>query len=734
MTKIVSVPEGLTGPEDWKFTITVAANDGAPTAEKMSGEVTKAAPTITFGDFTFTAPGTYTYKVTETGTVEGVTNDSAATTGKTVTITVVDNGDGTLTATADSTTDKPLTFTNNYDVKPVEAEFDVQKVIVVPEGLKGPEEWSFDITVEAKDDAPAAEKMEGTVDQDNKTVTFGPFKFTAPGTYEYTITEDGDVAGVTNDEESKTVKIEVEDDGKGNLVVVSVTPETSVIIFYNTYDVEPTTAEIPVKKIIQMPDDLKGWNETLGGEFTFTLTAADGTPMPDVTSYKISDPNGGSVTFGDIEFTIPGEYTYTITESGKVPGITNDANASQTVTIKVVDNGDGTLTATVDPEAGITFTNIFDLVDVTIEKVWDDDDNKLGMRPDSITVVLLQNEKAYDTVVLSGSNKWSYTWSQLPQYRNGELVEYTIDELSVEPYYLALAADESGYVLTLTNNLVTPVTDDPPVTKTITKDKPENEDDTFTFVFTPISNTVGLDVDKMPMPVKEGAVTDKITIAVSEAGIPKEFGTITFYYAGTYVYTITEDDSAALPGYKYDGTVYTLTYVISRSEDGKSMEKVLTILKGEKVGEGEVVEVSEYEYENEYTAPPIDIPVEKVWKGEVDPEKTRPKSITVVLLADGKDSGKTLVLTEETEWKGVFEDLPSQDNGKKIEYTIQEIEVEYYTSTITGNMDEGFVITNICTYVDTGDHSNLLLWSASMAASMAGIGFVLKKKREEEAE
>ena len=92
------------------------------------------------------------------------------------------------------------------------------------------------------------------------------------------------------------------------------------------------------------------------------------------------------------------------------------------------------------------------------------------------------------------------------------------------------------------------------------------------------------------------------------------------------------------------------------------------------------------------------------------------------------------MLTEETEWKGVFEDLPSQDNGKKIEYTIQEIEVEYYTSTITGSMDEGFVITNICTYVDTGDHSNLLLWSASMAASMAGIGFVLKKKREEEAE
>ena len=572
--------------------------------------------------------------------------------------------------------------------------------------------------------------------------SFGKIKYTeadAGKTYTYKVTETGTVDGVENGTAEYTVTVKVEDNGDGTLTVTA--DPSAETLFTNTYKVEPTKAEISVKKTIQMPDDLKDWND-LTGKFTFTLEPTSNTaglevsemPVPRTLSYTNPDPNGGSVTFGDIEFTIPGEYVYTITESGTVPGITNDTNASQTVTIKVEDDGKGKLTATVDPEAGITFTNKLDLVDVKIEKVWDDDDNALGMRPDSITVVLLQNEEEYDTVVLSSSNNWSYTWSQLPQYQNGVLVEYTIDELSVEPYYLALAADESGYELTLTNNLVTPVTHDPPVTKTITKDKPVNESDTFTFVFTPISNTVGLDVDKMPMPVQEGAVTNKITVAVSEAGTPKEFGTITFYYAGTYVYTITEDDSAALPGYKYDGTVYTLTYVISRSEDGKSMEKALTILKGEKVGEGEVVEVSEFEYENEYTAPPIDIPVEKVWKGEVDPEKTRPKSITVVLLADGKESGKTLVLTEETSWKGIFKELPSQDNGKKIEYTIQEVAVEYYTTTITGNMDEGFVITNTCTYVPTGDDSNVLLWSASLMASMAGLGLVLKKKREEEAE
>ena len=213
-------------------------------------------------------------------------------------------------------------------------------------------------------------------------------------------------------------------------------------------------------------------------------------PLPETTSYTNPDPDGGSVTFGDITFTKPGTYTYTITETGKVPGITNDANASQTVKIVVEDNGDGTLTATVDPEADITFTNKMDL---------------------------------------------------------------------------------------------------------------------------------------------------------------------------------------------------------------------------------------------------ISIPVTKVWEGEVDAAKTRPESITVKLLADGTDSGLTLELSEKNKWSDTFKDLPSHKDGVEIKYTIEEVEVKYYTTTIEGDMTKGFTITNTCTYIKTGDDSNILLWSATMMASMVGIGFTLfKKKREEE--
>ena len=651
--------------------------------------------------------------------------------------------------------------------------------------------------------------------------SFGKIKFTeadAGKTYTYKVTESGTVDGVENGTAEYTVTVTVKDNGDGTLTATA-TPDDETL-FTNTYKVKPITAEIPVEKLIQVPEGWEEWND-LTGKFTFTLTAEDGTPLPETTSYTNPDPDGGKVTFGAIEFTKPGTYTYTVTESGEVPGITNDAKASQTVTIKVVDNGNGTMTATVDPEAGITFTNKMDLIGLTVEKIWDDNDDQDGKRPESITVTLFANDKEVETVdltapdwahdftdlpeyqngekvtysvkeadgdfsefyeasyvglvitntheiikidvevekvwkdnddaaglrpesitvqllkngeafgdpvKLTGEEKWSHTWTMLDRYENGKEIEYSIDEISEIPAYvtgeLVVEKDENGnFMLSLTNTLVTPVTDDPPVQKEVTKDKPEKEDE-FTFVLTPVSGPNDMAPEDMPMP--EGNEKGILTIKASDGKV--EFGVITFYFAGTYVYTITEDAADALKNYKYDDTVYTLTYEIT--QEGTEMKKVLTVTKGD----GEVVEDAVYVFQNEYTAPPIDIPVEKVWKGEVDPEKTRPKSITVVLLADGKDSGKTLVLTEETEWKGVFEDLPSQDNGKKIEYTIQEIEVEYYTSTITGNMDEGFVITNICTYVDTGDHSNLLLWSASMAASMAGIGFVLKKKREEEAE
>ena len=101
--KVMDVPAGLKGPSEWTYTITVSAQgNNTPVADVMTGKVDNTNDTIKFGPFTYTTSGTYVYNVTEAGTYAGVTND----TDKTVTVTVVDNEDGTKVYSAYSSVKK----------------------------------------------------------------------------------------------------------------------------------------------------------------------------------------------------------------------------------------------------------------------------------------------------------------------------------------------------------------------------------------------------------------------------------------------------------------------------------------------------------------------------------------------------------------------------------------------------------------------------------------------------
>ena len=628
---------------------------------------------------------TWTLEDVPYGTEVSVTESGTDVTGWTLG-TVTNSGPITVDTTGTQNVALTNPYTKNtYDVT-VTKTFSGITEDLVPSG--------FTVTPSFDGEAQTALTLEDAEHEEGTLVYTWTIEDVPYGT-EVSVTESGtDVTGWTLGTVTNSGPITVDTTGTQNIALT------------NPYAMDTATL-----KLVKEVEGLQG-DDDMDTEVAFTIS---GTPTGEGVTFTDVVVTYGDIKDGKYEITVP-IGTYTVEEdedAADVDGYSRTTTYSEDAVVEK--DGEATLTVT------NTYTRI--MIEVKVTKVWSDDDNALGIRPESITVQLLKDGTAYgDPAVLKESNKWTNTWS-VPQYENGKLLEYTVKELAVEPYFAGLESikDDLGYFeITLTNTLVW---HDPPVLKKITNDKPENEDE-FTFVLTPISGPEGVE---MPMP--EG---NEKGIVKAKAGVETEFGNIYFYHEGTYVYTITEDGENPIAGYKYDKTVYTLTYVLTQEGTDLKMER--TILKGEKVGEGEVVEVSAFEFTNEYTAPPIDIPVEKVWKGEVDPEKTRPKSITVVLLADGKDSGKTLVLTEETSWKGIFKELPSQDNGKKIKYTIQEVAVEYYTTTITGNMDEGFVITNICTYVPTGDDSNVLLWSASMMASMAGIGFVLKKKREEEAE
>ena len=353
----------LTGREFQKgdqWTFTVTADEGAPMPAKTSVAIAPEsgnAAAIDFGKVSFTeadAGKTYTYTIAETGEVAGVTNDSA----KAVTVTVADNGDGTLKVT-NSADEEPVTFENVYEAEG-ETTLKGAKTLSGREFRAG-DQWTF--TVTADEGTPMPAKTSVTIAPESGSsadVDFGKISFTeadAGKTYNYTITETGTVAGVTNDA-AKVVTVKVEDGGDGTLKVTSSTSETP-LVFANTYEAEGETT-------LEATKTITGREFKAGDQWTFTVTAAEGTPMPEKAEVTITPESGSTaaVDFGKVAFTEADAgktYTYTIAETGTVAGVTNDS--AKTVTVKVEDNGDGTLKVTNSADENpVTFANTYEAV------------------------------------------------------------------------------------------------------------------------------------------------------------------------------------------------------------------------------------------------------------------------------------------------------------------------------------------------------------------------------------
>ena len=138
-----------------------------------------------------------------------------------------------------------------------------------------------------------------------------------------------------------------------------------------------------------------------------------------------------------------------------------------------------------------------------------------------------------------------------------------------------------------------------------------------------------------------------------------------------------------------------------------------------------------------------DIPVTKVWNG------TKKDSVTVHLLADGVDTGQTVVLSEANNWTSSFNgvNLYAAD-GHAIAYTVSEDAIEGYTSEITGDMVNGFTITNTETPVtptpekpgkkrkhrtpDTGDAGVVAMVAfATVGAGFVGVGAYARTRKDQ---
>lgn len=286
----------------------------------------------------------FTYKVTESGSVSGVTNDAAAT--KTVSFKVTDDGAGKLTVERQGAAENPaFSFANTYAVKP--ASSSVTDQVAVTKTLTGRDmaagEFAFEL-LEGEDVVATG------VNAADGSVTLSAVKYTQPGTHRYTLHEvgGGTVAnGVTYDGATYTVVTTVKDNGDGTLSVAHALEGAREASFANAYQATPTTVVIGASKT------LVGKNLE-DGQFTFVLTAADGTEL------KAKNAADGKIAFPALTFDKPGTYEFALTELDDAQAnVTYDKHAYK-VTVTVVDDGLGHLNATVAGDADVlAFTNTY---------------------------------------------------------------------------------------------------------------------------------------------------------------------------------------------------------------------------------------------------------------------------------------------------------------------------------------------------------------------------------------
>lgn len=284
-------------------------------------------------------------------------------------------------------------------------------------------------------------------------------------------------------------------------------------------------------------------------------------------------------------------------------------------------------------------------VDVTIVKKWDDDNDRDGMRPESVDIVLNGSDGKLYTGTLSTENGYTCVFQSVPKYHDGgTLINYTIAEEKIPGYTTTIAKDASGYKFTLTNAKTIDT-----VTKTVSKvwDDNNNQDG-----LRPTAITVILTGDDGSRRVKSVTAAENWTVTFEN--LPKNQN-----HGQNIQYTVSE---AFVSGY---------TEAITQNGDN-------------------------YTITNTHTPASSEFFVTKIWKDNGNNDGMRPDEITVT--AHGSDGRSyTEKLNADNQWSVMFSNMPKYADGKVIEYSLTEKSVPGYTSSITRN-GKSFVLIN--THVD----------------------------------
>ena len=611
-------------------------------------------------------------------------------------------------------------------------------------------------------------KVKETVKNDKDgNIAFSELEFDKAGTYTFKIAEKaGSDTSIKYDTKTVTATVTVADKGKGALeATVSYDDEKA---FENTYT--PTKTEVPVKKVWKDENNQDGKRPP---SVTVKLLA-DGQDTG--KTLELTEANGWAGSFKDLDADkggTPIQYTVVeVTVAGYTSEITGDA------------------------ASGFTITNSYspETVDVKATKNWDDANNQDGKRPTKITINLLADgEKvASKEVQAAADGTWTATFEKLAKYKAGKEIKYTVTEEAVAEYEATITD------FTITNKYA-PKEIDYKVTK-VWNDANNQDGKRPESVTVQLYKKVG-DADPVAVEGKKLTLTAKDK---TDANIwVASFTNLPQYEAGKEItYSIKEVDVPAGYEASVTGQVVTNTHnpdtvILSgtkvwkdnNNQDGKRTTSVkVQILNGDKVvQEIEVSEKTGWKFEskklpkyengkeitytvketamteykatittdkdgkytitNEHTPEKTAVKGHKIWKDEDNKDGIRPASITVKLLADGKETGQTATVSETSGWTYEFTGLDRYQEGKEIAYTVEEVNVpDGYTASV-----EGYNITNTHTpekptpgkpnepgkpkkggeLPNTGSESNQATLVAGIALLGLGTGFLARRKKED---
>lgn len=344
-----------------EFSFIISTADGSAADTPLPAETTvsnDADGSFHFGDIAFAKTGTYLYDVAEDTSalpagVKAVTQGAER-----VEVDVTVNDAGELVASVKAP-EGGLSFVNEYGTNDAVVSVNATKAIVA-NGLEAPalNDGDFSFTISA-DTEGAPLPDETTVTNRGGNVSFGPMTFTKAmlgdemsKTFDYTISESGSKSGVTNDS-AKSFSVTVTDDGQGSLTAEVSGP----VSFANTYAVAPLSYS--VSQDVSVKKELAG-RDLREGEFGFELLEGD-----DVVA-TATNAADGTVTFPELTYDAPGEHSYTVREvAGDAAGVSYDTTV-HAVSVKVSDNGDGTLSATASGDTSVTFKNVYEAAPATV--------------------------------------------------------------------------------------------------------------------------------------------------------------------------------------------------------------------------------------------------------------------------------------------------------------------------------------------------------------------------------